>query len=57
VYEIVINGLSEAAIIDAVRAGVDAAAGPGIVAISTARHGGKLAGRQLRLRAMMKGAG
>jgi formylmethanofuran--tetrahydromethanopterin N-formyltransferase len=41
-YEIVIDGIDEAAVATAMRAAIKAAAGPGIVAISAGNYGGKL---------------
>jgi formylmethanofuran--tetrahydromethanopterin N-formyltransferase len=54
VYEIVINGLSERAITEAVRTTVTAAAGTGVIEITTGTHGGKLTGRRLNLRQIMQ---
>jgi len=42
VLEIVINGLYEPAVADAMREGVRAACGPGVIAISAGNYGGKL---------------
>ncbi len=56
VYEIVINGLSDRAIAAAMRAGIEAAAGAGIVAISAGNYGGNLGKFHFRLREVMAGA-
>jgi formylmethanofuran--tetrahydromethanopterin N-formyltransferase len=42
VYEIVINGVNEPAVRNAIRIGIHAAAGPGVVAISAGNYGGTL---------------
>lgn len=49
VYEIVINGLSEAVIAAAMRAGAAAACGHGIIAVSAGNYGGKLGKFHFRL--------
>jgi len=49
VYEIVINGLTEEAIRHAMRQGIQAACGEGIVAISAGNYGGKLGKYQFNL--------
>jgi formylmethanofuran--tetrahydromethanopterin N-formyltransferase len=41
-YEIVIDGVSEAAVGQAMRTAIQAAAGPGVVAITAGNYGGKL---------------
>jgi formylmethanofuran--tetrahydromethanopterin N-formyltransferase len=41
-YEIVIDGISEAAVAAAMTAAMHAAAGPGVVAITAGNYGGKL---------------
>jgi formylmethanofuran--tetrahydromethanopterin N-formyltransferase len=55
VLEIVIDGLSEEAISRAMKAGMQAAAGEGIVAISAGNFGGKLGKYQFHLREIMRG--
>ena len=52
-YEIVIDGVSEAAVATAMSAGIRAAAGPGIVAISGGNYGGKLGKFHFRLHAVL----
>ncbi len=42
VYEIVIDGISEGAVASAMKAGIKAAVGPGVPAISAGNYGGKL---------------
>jgi formylmethanofuran--tetrahydromethanopterin N-formyltransferase len=49
VFEIVVDGLDRSAIEDALRAGIDAACRPGVVAISAGNYGGKLGKHQFRL--------
>jgi formylmethanofuran--tetrahydromethanopterin N-formyltransferase len=49
-YEIVINGVSEQAVADAMRAALHAAAGEGIPAISAGNYGGQLGKFHFRLR-------
>jgi formylmethanofuran--tetrahydromethanopterin N-formyltransferase len=53
VLEIVIDGLSEAAIRQAMRVGMQAAAGQGVVAISAGNFGGKLGKFHFPLRAIL----
>jgi formylmethanofuran--tetrahydromethanopterin N-formyltransferase len=53
VLEIVINGLDAPAISRAMRAGIDAACGPDIVAISAGNYGGKLGPHHFHLRKIM----
>ncbi|MEX2214347.1 MAG: formylmethanofuran--tetrahydromethanopterin N-formyltransferase [Phycisphaeraceae bacterium] len=53
VYEIVINGLSEAAIAGAMKAGITAACGHDIIAISAGNYGGKLGKFHFKLREVM----
>jgi formylmethanofuran--tetrahydromethanopterin N-formyltransferase len=48
-FEIVVDGLDRSAIEDALRAGIDAACRPGVVAISAGNYGGKLGKHQFRL--------
>ena len=49
VYEIVIDGLGIEAVADAMKAGITAACGPGIAAISAGNYGGKLGKVRLSL--------
>lgn len=56
VLEIVIDGLSEAAVADAMRVGIHAAARPGVRAISAGNYGGKLGKFHFRLRELLDGA-
>jgi len=49
VYEIVIDGLSEAAVRQAMRVGLQAACRPGVRRISAGNYGGKLGPYHLRL--------
>lgn len=49
-YEIVINGVDEAAIAGAMRAAMEAAAGQGVLAIGAGNYGGKLGKFHFRLR-------
>jgi formylmethanofuran--tetrahydromethanopterin N-formyltransferase len=53
VYEIVIDGLDLAAVEEATRAGIRAACGPGILAISAGNYGGKLGPFHLQLRKLL----
>ncbi len=53
VLEIVIDGLSEAAVSEAMRVGVRAAAGPGVVAITAGNYGGKLGKFHFKLREVL----
>jgi len=53
VLEIVIDGLSSAAVSGAMRAGIDAACRPGVVAISAGNYGGTLGPYHFRLREVM----
>jgi formylmethanofuran--tetrahydromethanopterin N-formyltransferase len=55
VYEVVINGLSREAIAGAMRAGIAAACGPGIVAISAGNYGGNLGKFHFKLHEVMAG--
>lgn len=52
-YEIVINGSSESAVADAMRAALHAAAGEGIPAISAGNYGGKLGKFHYHLRELL----
>ena len=56
VLEIVINGVDAPAIARAMRAGIDAACGEGVVAISAGNYGGKLGPHHFHLRKIMTGA-
>lgn len=56
VYEIVVNGLSEQAIAAALRAGIEAACGDDIVAISAGNYGGNLGKFHFKLREVMQGS-
>lgn len=51
-YEIVIDGVDQAAVAAAMRAAVEAAAGPGVLAIDAGNYGGKLGKFQFRLHAV-----
>jgi formylmethanofuran--tetrahydromethanopterin N-formyltransferase len=55
VLEIVIDGLDRQAIENAMRAGIDAACRPGIVAIGAGNYGGKLGKHQFLLHAVLSG--
>lgn len=55
VLEIVIDGLTDAAIRQAMKTGMEAAAGPGVIAISAGNYGGKLGKFHFPLRAIMEG--
>ena len=57
VLEIVLDGLTESAIRQAMRAGIDSACRPGIRAITAGNYGGKLGPHQFPLREIMGGAG
>ncbi|GBD35930.1 Formyltransferase/hydrolase complex subunit D [bacterium HR36] len=57
VYEIVIDGLSEAAVRQAMRAGLEAACQPGIRRISAGNYGGKLGPYHLRLHDLLDATG
>ncbi len=48
-YELVIDGVDEASISAAMAAGIRAATGPGVVAISAGNYGGKLGKFHFRL--------
>ena len=56
VLEIVLDGLDVAAINRAMRAGIDAACGPGVRQISAGNYGGKLGPYLFHLRQVMEGA-
>src|SRR4029079_12577560 len=49
-YEIVIDGVDEVSVAKAMAAGIRAAAGPGVVAISAGNYGGKLGKFHFHLR-------
>jgi formylmethanofuran--tetrahydromethanopterin N-formyltransferase len=53
VLEIVVDGLDREAIEDSLRAGIDAACRPGVVAITAGNYGGKLGTHHFRLRELM----
>ena len=53
VLEIVLDGLSPAAISSAMRVGIDAACRPGVIAISAGNYGGKLGPHHFHLRQIM----
>ena len=55
VYEIVIDGLTRDAVVDAMRAGIEAAAGPGVNWISSASIGGELGTVRITLRELVNG--
>ncbi len=55
VLEIVINGTDAAAVAAAMRIGIDAACGDGIVSISAGNYGGKLGPHHFHLREIMNG--
>lgn len=55
VYEIIIDGLTQQAIIDAMRAGITAACGEGIVAISAGNYEAKLGDIHFQLHDVMAG--
>jgi formylmethanofuran--tetrahydromethanopterin N-formyltransferase len=52
-YEIVIDGVNEQSVGSAMRAGIHAAAGPGVVAISAGNYGGKLGKFHFHLRQLV----
>lgn len=52
-YEIVIDGLTEAAVAAAMAAGIRAACGPGVLAITAGHYGGKLGPYHLHLRQVL----
>ena len=53
VLEIVVNGVDAASIAASMRAGIDAACRPGVVAITAGNYGGKLGPHHFRLREIM----
>ena len=56
VLEIVVDGLSRPPIEQALRAGLDAACRPGVVAISAGNYGGKLGKHHFHLHALLQGS-
>lgn len=54
-YEIVIDGVSEEAVAGAMRAAIQAAAGPDVLAITAGNYGGKLGKFQFHLRQLLGG--
>jgi formylmethanofuran--tetrahydromethanopterin N-formyltransferase len=56
-YEIVIDGMTLGAVMAAMRAGIVAACGPGVVAISAGNYGGKLGKVNIRLHEVLQGLG
>jgi formylmethanofuran--tetrahydromethanopterin N-formyltransferase len=56
VYEVVIDGVSEQAVAQAMAAAMRAAAGPQVAAISAGNYGGKLGKYQFHLRTLLGGA-
>jgi formylmethanofuran--tetrahydromethanopterin N-formyltransferase len=57
VYEIVIDGLDVATVEEAMRVGVRAACGPGVLGITAGNYGGKLGPFHLHLHKLMHGEG
>ena len=55
VYEIVIDGTSREAVARATRAGIEAAAGDGVVSIGAGNYGGKLGKHHFHLHDIMTG--
>jgi formylmethanofuran--tetrahydromethanopterin N-formyltransferase len=53
VYEIVIDGLTADAIAAAMRAGIRAACGPGVLKITAGNYGGRLGKHHFRLREIL----
>ncbi len=53
-YEIVIDGQDEQQVAQAMRAGIQAAAGPGVLRISAGNYGGKLGKFHFRLRELLQ---
>jgi formylmethanofuran--tetrahydromethanopterin N-formyltransferase len=56
VLEIVIDGTDEAAIVTAMKTGIDAACQDGVIAISAGNYGGKLGPHHFHLRKILGGA-
>jgi formylmethanofuran--tetrahydromethanopterin N-formyltransferase len=57
VLEVVIDGLDADAVAGAMRAGIDAACRPGVLAITAGNYGGRLGPHHFHLRRIMGGAG
>lgn len=57
VYELVIDGVDQHAVEEAMRRGIRAACGPGIVRISAGNYGGKLGPYHLHLHKLLSGIG
>ncbi|MBI2191066.1 MAG: formylmethanofuran--tetrahydromethanopterin N-formyltransferase [Planctomycetes bacterium] len=57
VYEIVIDGLAQGPVEEAMRAGIRASCGPGILRISAGNYGGKLGPHLIRLHEILKSEG
>src|SRR5215210_2331312 len=55
VLEIVVNGVDAPSIATSMRAGIDAACRPGVIAISAGNYGGKLGPHHFHLREIMNG--
>ena len=53
-YEVIVNGVDEAAVKTAMRAAIEAAAGRGVLAIGARSFGGRLGKIQLRLHDLLK---
>ena len=53
-YEIVIDGVSESAVAEAMSAAIRAAAGDGVVAIGAGNYGGKLGKFHFHLRQLLQ---
>jgi formylmethanofuran--tetrahydromethanopterin N-formyltransferase len=56
VYEVVIDGVDAAAVETAMRVGVRAACGPGVVRVTAGNYGGKLGPHHFHLRQILAGA-
>ena len=56
VLEIVVDGLDRAAVEQSLRAGIDAACRPGVVAITAGNYGGKLGKHHFRLHDLLAGS-
>ncbi len=54
-YELVIDGLSAAAVSEAIRAAIQAACRPGVLRITAGNYGGRMGAYRLRLRQIMQG--
>ena len=52
-YEIVVDGVDEQAVATAMRTAIEAAAGPGVLAITAGNYGGKLGKYHFALRTLM----